>query len=60
MKQKSINSHFKIKKNKHTDGLLSGKEKLDIGISDKKMRDTSGDDTKLVILSKGSYKSKMV
>jgi len=54
MKQKSINSHFKIKKNKHAEGVLSGKEKVDIGISDKKMRDISGDDTKLVILSNGS------
>jgi hypothetical protein len=54
MKQRSLNSHFKIKKNKHTDGIQSGKEKVDIGISEKKMRDTSGDDSKLVILSNGS------
>lgn len=62
MKQRSINSHFKIKKNKPSETIFSSNEKGgDLLTSEKNMNRLSEDPMKLVIQSSGKpYRAKRV
>jgi len=53
MQQRSLNSHFKIKKNKLADGIFSSNEKVDLGLSEKKKNDVSEEKMKLAVQSSG-------